>query len=255
MSDDDRILESVLTPVATASVTREVAAKLLDYLSSGNIEPGGRLPSERKLAETMRVGRSAIRETLAALEVLGVIDTRPGSGTYLRGHSTDLLPTVINWGLALGQPRTLALVEARSELELITVRLAAERATPEDIARLKVHIEKMTEQQGDLSAFIEADVAFHLEVADTARNLVLADILHSVRSLLRVWVERAVKAEGSTSGTLAEHLAIFRAIQQSDPESAVLAMKAHMNSAGARLRRSLETAEPPPGRQVAINER
>lgn len=244
MGDDGIPPGPTLTPVASGSVIREVAARLMDYLNAGHLEPGDRLPSERKLAEVMKVGRSAIRETLAALEVLGIIDTRPGSGTYLRGHSSDLLPTVINWGLTLGQPRTFDLVEARAELELITARLAAERATPEDIVRLKSHIDTMAACRDRLPEFIDADVAFHLEIADIARNTALGDILHSVRSLLHVWVERAVKAEGSTAGTLAEHRAVFRALQRSDPAAAVEAMSAHMHSASGRLRRSLASPDP-----------
>lgn len=239
MNDIAQFSATSLTPLARGSITREVAARLLDYLTMGKLEPGSRLPSERQLADALQVGRSAIRETLAALEVLGIIDSRPGSGTYLRSHSSDLLPTVINWGLALGQPRTLALVETRAELEVITARLAADRATEEDVARLKSHIDRMNETVDSLSDFIEADVAFHLEVADIAGNTVLGDILHSVRSLLQVWVERAVKTDGRTEPTVAEHQRVFDAIRAADPEAAQAAMQAHMRSASNRLKRSL----------------
>jgi len=231
-----------LAPLSRGSITREVTARLLDYLTSGDLAPGSRLPSERQLADALQVGRSAIRESLAALEVLGIVDSRPGSGTYLRNHTSDLLPAIINWGLALGQSRTLDLVEARAELEVITARLAAERATQGDIQRLKVHLDRMTDSVDSLSDFIEADVAFHLEIANIAGNTALVDILHSVRSLLRVWIQRAVNADGNTEPTLDEHRRIFQAIRGASSDAAESAMKAHMQSAGNRLKRSLETS-------------
>jgi DNA-binding FadR family transcriptional regulator len=232
-----------LTPLTRGSVTREVAAQLFEYLDTDDLRPGTRLPSERNLADALQVPRSAIRETLAALEVLGIVDIRPGSGAYLRQDSSDLLPTVINWGLALGQPRTLDLVEARSEMEPITAKFAAERASAEDLERLAAHLEQMRSGQSDFTAFIDADVAFHLEVADIAGNTVLADILHSVRSLLKVWIDRAVRTEGDAAPTLAEHQQVFDAIASRDPAAAEAAMRAHMVSAGDRLKRSLENPE------------
>jgi len=232
-----------LTPIARSSVTRDVTARVFDYLVSGELNPGARLPSERRLADALQVSRSAIRETLAVFEVLGIVDSRPGSGTYLRTQSSDLLPSVINWGLTLGQPRTLDLVEARAEMEVITARLAAERATKADIGRLEIHMERMQETVELRREFVDADVAFHLEIADIAGNSVLSDLLHSVRALLRVWVERAVTEEGTNVPTLSEHRRVFEAIKAGDVEGSEQAMKAHMRSASNRLRRSLEPHE------------
>lgn len=188
------------------------------------------------------MGRSAVRETLAALEVLGMVESRPGSGTYLRDNSSDLLPAVINWGLALGQSRTLDLFEARAELEVITARLAAERACPPDVERLQSRFDRMIETKGSLNSFIDADVAFHLEVANIAGNTALNEILHSVSGLLRVWVGRAVRAEGDTASTLAEHGNVLAAIRAGDHVAAQSTMKTHMTLASVRLRRSLDGA-------------
>lgn len=241
MNGDKRPTKTGLSPLTRVSVTRDVTARLLDFLTSGSLTPGSRLPSERQLADALQVGRSAIRETLAALEVLGLVESRPGSGTYLLQQTSDLLPTVINWGLTLRQPRTLDLVEARAELEVITARMAAERATPDDVGRLRAHLAAMSSTQDSVQDFIDADVAFHLEIADMAHNTVLADILHSVRSLLQIWVARAIEADGRRTGpTLDEHRKVFEAIADGDAEGAAAAMQAHMQSASRRLRRSME---------------
>jgi DNA-binding FadR family transcriptional regulator len=222
----------------------QIARRLLDEVTAGGRGPGSRLPSERRLAEGLGVGRSAIREAIAVLEVLGIVEVRVGSGTYVRGTVSDLLPQAIDWGLLLGERHTRDLVETRQHLEAVTARLAAQRATDADVALLRHRLDRMREAADSVAEFTEADVEFHLEVARIAGNTVLRDILHSVRALLRVWILRAVGADGDTAATLAEHVAVFEAIELRDPDAAATAMWAHMESASARLRRSLSEARP-----------
>lgn len=228
-----------VSPIRHDTPVSQVARRLLDEVVGGDHQAGARLPSERRLAESLRVGRSAIREALAVLEVLGIVEVRMGSGTYVRGTISDLLPQAINWGLMLGERRTRDLVETRQHLEAITARLAAERASAEDVTRLRARLDRMRETAASVPEFIEADVEFHLEVAQIADNTAMRDILHSVRALLRVWIQRAVAADGDTAATLAEHVAVFQAIELRDADAAAAAMWAHMQSASERLRQSL----------------
>src|SRR6187551_247430 len=111
----------------------EVARRLMDLFTSGSIEAGTRLPPERQLAASLEVGRSAVREALAALEILGVVDVRPGSGTYLRGNTSELLPQTLSWGMMLSRTHTVELVEVRGALETYAARLATERMTDESL--------------------------------------------------------------------------------------------------------------------------
>jgi GntR family transcriptional repressor for pyruvate dehydrogenase complex len=230
-------------PIRRDSPVSQVARRLLDEVMEGGHHPGSRLPSERRLAEGLGVGRSAIREAIAVLEVLGIVEVRVGSGTYVRGTISDLLPQAIDWGLLLGERQTHDLVETRKHLEAVTARLAAERATDGDVALLGHRLDRMQETADSVAEFTEADVEFHLEIARIAGNTVLRDILHSVRALLRVWIQRAVGADGDTRATLAEHVAVFRAIERKDPDGAAAAMWRHMQSASERLQRSL--SDPP----------
>ncbi|MDT0343559.1 FadR/GntR family transcriptional regulator [Streptomyces litchfieldiae] len=241
---------SLLRPVVRESSVSEVAKRLLDHLSEGNLRPGTRLPAERQLAEALGVARSSVRGALSALDVLGIIEIKPGSGSYVRAGTSEFLPRAINWGLMLGQRRTQDLVEVRTFMERMSARLAAERAEDDDIARLGGHLERMREAAGDVTAFIEADIAFHLETANAAGNTVLNDILHSIRALLQVWMERAGDVEGTVSGTLHEHGTILEAIRNRDPEAADRAMAEHMRLASERLQSSLGADQEPaePGR-------
>ncbi|MGI8459349.1 MAG: FadR/GntR family transcriptional regulator [Propionibacteriaceae bacterium] len=229
---------SVQTTTAVAEVTR----RLLDYFTGGTVEPGTRLPAERQLAQTMGVGRSAIREALAALEVLGVVDVRPGSGTYLRGGTSELLPQTLSWGMLLGQPKTRELVEVRHGLEVQVARLAASAITDEQLAELSAQLTIMRVSGSDFEAFVAADMIFHQVLTAGAANGLLEQILQSVRSLLRVWVERALNDAEHARVTCREHAAIVAALRHRDPEAAAVAMSEHMDSAGARLLAAVDEA-------------
>jgi GntR family transcriptional repressor for pyruvate dehydrogenase complex len=217
----------------------EIARKLIDYLLSGDIKPGARMPSERALAAALGVGRSAVREALKSLGLLGLIEVRQGDGTYLRKPDSDLLPQVIEWGLLLGERRTLDLVDARQQLEIMVAGLAAERRDAADLRQLTLALKAMS-RRGNAAAFIEADISFHLAVAEAAHNAVLLDVLNSVRSLLRVWIRRSIAQAGETRGSHLEHVPILDAIVAGDTTAATAAMSTHMAAAALRLRRSID---------------
>jgi GntR family transcriptional repressor for pyruvate dehydrogenase complex len=221
--------------LAGSSPVSAVAKRLLETFTRGDIEPGTRLPPERQLAATLGVGRSAVREALAALELLGIVDVRPGSGTYLRGSASELLPQTLSWGLMLDEPRTKELIEVRGALEIYAARLAASRISGEALERLKGHLDDMRAHLSNLNAFVEADLQFHSELARSIDNTVLLDLLQSIRSLLRVWADRAVQQPEEAKVAIEEHAAVYAAIATRDPDAAASAMAVHMNTAGARL--------------------
>jgi GntR family transcriptional repressor for pyruvate dehydrogenase complex len=233
--DQSAEITAALGSLPAGSAVSVVATRLLDLFTSGSIVPGTRLPPERQLAASLEVGRSAVREALAALEILGVVDVRPGSGTYLRGSASELLPQTLKWGVLIGERKTLELLELRSGLEIFVARLAAERLTEKQLTLLGRHVEQMRDTVDDLRAFVKADLAFHHDLASSVENSVLLDLLQVVRSLLRVWADRAVEDEGNARVALEEHDAIYRALVDRDPDGAASAMASHMATASARL--------------------
>jgi GntR family transcriptional regulator, transcriptional repressor for pyruvate dehydrogenase complex len=228
-------ITAALGALPSGSPVSEVARRLLDLFTGGSIAPGTRLPPERQLATTLGVGRSAVREALAALEILGIVDVRPGSGTYLRGAASELLPQTLRWGLLIGERNTAELLELRSGLEIFVARLAASRAADAVVADLDVALERMRESLGDLRRFAAADLAFHHALAAAAENAALIDLLHVVRSLLQVYADRAVHDEDEARTAIAEHDAVLAAVRARDEDAAASAMAAHMATATARL--------------------
>jgi len=228
-------LTAALGRMPAGSAVTAVATRLLDLFTSGDIEPGTRLPPERQLAESLQVGRSAVREALAALELLGVVEVRPGSGTYLRGGASELLTQSLGWGVLLGDRQADQLLEVRGALEIYAARLAAERMPDADVEELATALGRMRTAGDDLTAFVRADLAFHQRLAASTGNTVLLDLLRIIRSLLRVWSDRAVDDPDQARLALAEHLAVYEAIAARDPDAAASAMAAHMVTASQRL--------------------
>jgi len=221
----------------------EITRKLLEYLLSGEVEPGTKIPGERHLAEALGVGRSAVREAIKSLSLLGLLDVRQGDGTYLSRSGSDLLPRVIEWGLLLKVPSIMDLLEARAEIEVVAAGLAATRAGEAAIAALRRRLEAMRAAGSDVDAYVEADIAFHLEVARASGNEVFANLVASLRSLLRVWAARVLQHAGETDTSLAMHEPIVKAIAAGNAERAHRAMRAHMDRADRRLREALATEQ------------
>ncbi len=230
------------------AVSAEVARRLIDYLFfSGEITPGQRLPSERRLAEAFGVGRSVVREALKSLTLMGLIDVRQGDGTYLKQADSPLLSKAIEWGLMLGERKVRDLVEARRPVEVTAAQLAALRRDDAALAELDELMARMHSADG-ADEFVTADIAFHLRVAHASGNAVLADVLSGIQALLRVWIRRVIAAAGETTTTCREHEAVLAAIHAGDPAGAADAMAAHLDAAAARL---LATLRDPQARIVA----
>lgn len=234
-ADRSADIVAALGALPSGTPVSEVARRLMDLFMSGEIAPGTRLPPERQLAATLEVGRSAVREALAALEILGIVDVRPGSGTYLRGTASDLLPQTLRWGLLIGRRSTSELLDVRSGLEIYAARLAARRAEPRHVTRMSSSLARMRASDADLPSFARADADFHNALTEAAGNDALIDLLHVVRSLLQVYADRAVHDADAARLAVAEHDAVFRAVEAGDEDDAASAMAVHMATASARL--------------------
>jgi len=228
-------IAAALGTIDSSSPVSEVTRRLLDLFTSGSIEPGTRLPPERQIAANLGVGRSAVREAFAALEILGIVNVKPGSGTYLRGLASDLLPNTLSWGLLIGRERTDELLEVRAGLEIHVARLAALRRNDAALKLAGKALDQMRASTGNLTAFAKADRDFHDRLAAAAGNSLLVDQLDVVRSLLQVYANRAVQTTADALVAQVEHEAIHAAILRGDDHAAASAMAVHMTTAAKRL--------------------
>lgn len=220
------------------TVSTEVTRRLLDYVLAGEVKPGQRLPPERKLAESLGVGRTVVREALKSLTILGLVEVRQGDGNYLRATESAFLPQVIEWGLLLGAKRTRDLVEARRIIEVSVAGLAAKRRDEVALDDIRARFDDMVHASTP-DEFIAADIAFHLRIAEAAGNETLLQIMTSMWSLLQVWISRVIHAATDFNPTIEEHRRILEALEKGGSAAASKAMKLHLLSALTRLEATL----------------
>jgi len=235
-------LSKIIIP-AREPLATEVARRVLDYLFSGEIKPGSRIPSERQLSEALGVNRPVVREALRTLSFLGLLDIRQSAGTYFVDPYQDLLFTIFELSLIFGQHRLVELIETRIELEVVIAGLAASRRTADQIKRLDENLETLRRAKG--VTFIEADYAFHATIAEAAHNDVMRDMLKGVRTMVRKWLGTHIRYANpaTTAIAFAEHVPIFVAIRDQNVDAARAAMTTHMVEAKKRLASAVDLSK------------
>ncbi len=224
-------------PLAEASpgdrmpVSRGVADRLQALILQGGLAPGDRLPSQRDLAARLGVSRPSLREAMSALETMGLVVVRVGSGVYVAPPALRAPP----WRFA-DRCSARDVYEARWGLEGYAARLAAARIDRAGAVRLAETVDAMAAalDRGDVSGMAAADERFHDLVVAIAANPVLAGMIGPMRDLM---VESQRLPMGVTSRlgeTLAEHRAIAARLAARDADGAEREMKAHIRAAADR---------------------
>ena len=196
--------------------------------------------------EEYGVGRPAVREALQSLERSGIVEIAHGERARVVVPTAERLLSQFAGGamhMLRTQPGTLDhLKEVRVFLETGTARMAAERATEEDVARLRLLVAQHRASMVDLARFIELDMAFHREVAGISRNPIFPSIVEAMFRWAGEYYESLVRAPGAEELTLAEHERIVDAIAARDPAGAAAAMHAHLTRANTLYRQLIRPA-------------
>jgi DNA-binding FadR family transcriptional regulator len=220
---------------------QEVLERLQERIRSGEIPPGAQLPSERDLMEFYGVGRPAVREALQALERSGIVEIAHGERARVVVPTAERLIEQIAEGarhLLHTQPGTLEhLKHARVFLEAGLARMAAERATDDDVARLRRRHDEHRASMNQLERFMECDMAFHRELARISGNPIFPAIVEALFQWASDYYQPLVRAPGAEQLTLAEHERLLDAIAAHDPDAAERAVREHLTRANELYRR------------------
>jgi len=220
----------------------QIADQLMAMIANGTFKPGDRLPSEPELMRRFNVGRSSIREAVGALSLIGLVTVRPGQGTHVAFFRED--PDNKPIGLiGIGQEKMRELVEARIELEGVIARLAAERATDEDLEEIRQQHERLRQALTRKEDPISLDLAFHQAVAKASHNSVLIRFLAEMRQPIRNWMKQKARHNWGYERVHEQHAVIIAAIAGRDGLRAEEALKAHLRSTGERLVAALLSAD------------
>jgi DNA-binding FadR family transcriptional regulator len=211
---------------------QEVLARLMERISSGEIPPNSHLPSERELMEEYGVGRPAVREALQSLERSGIVEIAHGERARVVVPTAAQLLSQFAGGamhMLRTQPGTLVhLREVRVFLEMGTAGMAAQRATEEEIASLRLSVARHRASVADAERFMELDMAFHREIAAISKNPIFPSIVEALFRWASTYYQTLVRAPGAEALTLVEHERIVDAIAAKDPDAASSAMRDHL---------------------------
>ena len=206
----------------------QVAAQIQQLIASGTLRPGDRLPNERELAAKFGVGRSSLRDAIRTLEVMGIVESRHGSGTVVRDLSTDAL--VVPLASVLAQKRELVaeLLDVRRMIEPALAARAAANATEAELSHLEDVLRRQEEKVRRGERSIEEDSEFHYAIALAARNTVVLKVLDVLMDLLRESRARSLQVPGRPERSCAGHRRILRAIKRRDGPAAEAAVRKHL---------------------------
>lgn len=219
-----------LRRTSRATLTQQVAQRLLDMIRSGHYKPGDRLPTENDLVAQLGVGRSCVREAMQWLTMAGAVDVRPRRGAIVRKIDAERLNVLTSFPSLLELEVLQELGEVRRLLEPEVARLAAERCAPEDVQKLAAYQRALETAiaAGNSDAMVAADVGFHNVIAEAAHNIVLRKMMAGVHDLLLESRRMTFRAPGAIERTLASHRQILEAIAAHDGETAREAMRGHL---------------------------
>jgi GntR family transcriptional repressor for pyruvate dehydrogenase complex len=230
-----------LAPKATRP--QEIVLAIAELIIKRVWKPGDYIPPEKELAARFGVGRSTIREAIKSLVILGVIEARPGDGSYIREATSDLLSGAFQWGSLLTEQNLGDLVDVRVLIEVECAGRAAAAGDPAVAANLLRIVEQMSDVRDNPQPFMKLDNEFHLVIAAASRNPLYLSLSRTIQSLVAVWYEHTYQIERTKAVTIGEHLAIAKAIEAQDENAAREAMRRHLLCAAERLRKVVDTSQ------------
>ena len=216
-------------PVQTERLYEQIVNQIEQRIVAGELKVGDQLPPEKELAEQFGVSRTAVREAVKTLREKRLVEIRPGRGTFITTgapgsmrHSLDL---IMKFGAANGSS---SLVEVREILEPEIAALAATRITDEYIAAMQQAVSIMDTALDKVDVFVEADLDFHLALAEATQNPIIPLLMDPIIDILREQRKRIGLVHGGLGRGQFHHKKILEAVIQHNPQLARQAMQDHL---------------------------
>ncbi len=214
--------------INVGSRTDRAVAVLTELITSGTLASGDYLPSEAALCRQFGVSRPTVRMALRTLETRGLVVTKHGVGVQVTDRTRQVATDSIGLMLRRQGAKPRDMLEVRLVLEGQGAALAASRATEEDCRAIAAAIEAMRDQILTIDQNVEADLAFHLRVAEASQNDVLVTLIHALRGLLRDTIAATYAGDPRIEARLEEHTRVLDAVIARDPTAAEAAMRTHL---------------------------
>lgn len=222
-----------------ARLSVQMAEALLENIRANDLPAGTRLPSEKLLSERFGVSRTVVREAIATLQADGLVEPRRGSGTFVRRHPGSQTLRIESLE-AKSIEYLLHLIEVRRSMEAEMAALAAERRSPQQLAKIVSARIRREEAVAAGREGVEEELDFHLGIAQATNNpywvKVMGLFVSSIRTAVRLLRANEARRTDFTEAPNAEHARIVEAIRIGDAAAAREAGAAHMDKAAERVR-------------------
>ena len=215
--------------VQSSRLYEQIVKQIEESILKGALKPGDQLPAERDLAQQFGVSRTAVREAVKTLREKGLVESYSGRGTFITNGTSQAIKQSLDFMMRIGQQDGLVqLAEVRQILEPEIVALAASRVQEQHLAMMREAVAVMDEALRDPDAYIEADLDFHLSLAEAAENPIILSLIDSIVGLLREQRLRIFYVDGGPERGQFHHKRILEAVERHDADGARDAMRAHL---------------------------
>ena len=215
--------------IIVESPVDKIIRQIRDLITSGQLKPGDRLPSERKLCEKLGVGRTHLRDALRKLEFYGILKTQPQSGTVVAGMGLPALEGLITDMLGLQGNDFKSLVETRVILETNIARLAAENRTEADLVEIQNALDAHRVRIERNEDAVEEDLLFHLKIAEAGKNSVLNSLMLIITpDIMQYFKKHDVCGEGRATLAIKQHEQLLQHIAEQNPDKAGVSIQEHL---------------------------
>lgn len=216
--------------IMVESPSDKIIQQIKNLISSGQLKPGDRLPSERQLSERFNIGRTSVRDALKKLEFYGILKTQPQSGTVVAGFGINALEGLITDVLKLEGSDFHSLVETRVLLETNSAKFAAIRRTDDDIVTISNALSSYEKAVKSGKSAVEEDLLFHLTIAEASKNAVLKSLMLIITpDILTYFKENDVCSGNRPVSALEDHHIILDKIINKESFEAEKSMKLHLS--------------------------
>ena len=227
---------TVIEPIRRSRLYQGIVQQIEGLLEKGDLRPGDQLPPERQLAEQFQVSRASVREALRTLELLGIVETRAGGGTFVRQTSPDDLARPLTSLMSRGH--SLAdVIEFRGLIEPAIAALAAERITQPQLAELGEIFAAQERKVAAGEPYADEDTRFHEVIGEASRNELLTTMLGVVWDVMRESREQWLQTNQRAHSSLDAHRRILAALGAHDGEAARRAAAEHIKAVGEGILR------------------
>ncbi len=216
-----------MTQVDKRNVTDTAYDQLLDMIVHGTLKPGERLPSENELKNQLNVSRNTLRTVLNRLNVLGVLETRRGDGTYVRPFGLEMPLNTYLPSALMSANDLVDMIAFRKGFECESARQAAIHATDEDIELLRRLLPYVHQNEAD-DRYAYSSLDFHIQIAVASKNNLFVKMLELIKYMISSKLNRFLEFESDVSESGFYHQMIFECIANHKPEEAAYLMERHM---------------------------